>query len=164
MGDYENIMDPKTRKSVGSLASWTGIFINVLLVLGKIVAGLFAGSLAVVADGLNNLMDGAGSIITLVGLKMAAKKADDEHPHGHGRYEYIAGLAVAVLVLVVGIELASEAGSEIISPSPVSFWPCNSSDPSCVGSRQGLMATFYRSSGARIDSSPLKAVAVDKSQ
>lgn len=161
VGDYENIMDPKTRKSVGSFASWTGIFINVLLVLGKIVAGLLAGSLAVVADGLNNLMDGAGSIITLVGLKMAAKKADDEHPHGHGRYEYIAGLAVAVLVLVVGIELARSGIAEIISPSPVSFGPVILVILVVSVVVKVWMATFYRSLGARIDSSPLKAVAVD---
>ena len=51
-----------------------GILINLLLVAAKIIIGLLSGSLAVVADGLNNLMDAAGSIITLAGFRISVKK------------------------------------------------------------------------------------------
>ncbi|HKM43172.1 MAG TPA: cation diffusion facilitator family transporter, partial [Limnochordia bacterium] len=117
--DYGDPTDPRVRKSVGTFASWSGILINLLLVVAKVSVGLLSGSISVVADGLNNLMDAGGAIIVLVGFKMAAKKADEEHPHGHGRYEYIAGLAVAVSVLVVGIELARGGIAEILRPTPV---------------------------------------------
>lgn len=159
--DYGNTKDPILRRSVGTLAGWTGIVINLLLVAGKVTAGLVVGSISVVADGLNNLMDAAGSIITLVGFKMAAKKADDEHPHGHGRYEYIAGLAVAVLVLVVGIELARAGISEISNPSPVDFGPVILIVLVVSVVVKIWMAVFYQTLSVRIDSSPLKAVSVD---
>ena len=158
---YRNTKDPTLRKSVGTFASWTGILINVLLVVGKVTVGFVVGSISVVADGLNNLMDAVGSIITLVGFKMAARKADEEHPHGHGRYEYIAGLAVAVLVLVVGIELARAGFSEILNPSPVKFGPVILIVLVVSVAVKVWMAVFYQTLSVRIDSSPLKAVSVD---
>ena len=158
---YGDFADPEVRKSIGTFASWFGILINLLLVMSKVLIGLFAGSISVVADGLNNFMDATGSIIVLVGLKMAAKKADEEHPHGHGRYEYLAGLAVAVLVLVVGIELARGGIAEIIWPTSVSF-----TRPLFVVlivsiAVKAWMALFYRRLALKIDSTPLKAVSVD---
>jgi len=83
--NHTDTNDPKVRKAIGSLAGWAGILVNIMLVGGKVTVGLVSGSISVVADGLNNLMDAMGAIITIVGLKMAAKKADEEHPHGHGR-------------------------------------------------------------------------------
>ncbi len=159
--DHTNEKDPEVRNALGRFAGLAGIVINLLLVAGKITFGLVAGSIAVVADGFNNLMDAAGAIITLLGFKMAAKKADDEHPHGHGRYEYIAGLAVSVLVLVVGIELARSGISEIISPSPVDFGLALFVVLVASVLIKAWMAIFYGSLGVRIESSALKAVSVD---
>ena len=151
----------ESRSSAGSFASWAGIVINLLLVVGKVTAGIFAGSVAVIADGLNNLMDALGAIITLLGFKMAAKKADDEHPFGHGRYEYIAGLAVAVLVLVVGVELARSGITEILDPSPVDFGTPIVIVLVISVAVKSWMALFYRRFSKRIGSSALKAVSVD---
>lgn len=95
--DYKNINKPVVRNAVGRFASWMGIIINLLLVAAKIIIGLLSGSLAVIADGLNNLMDAAASIITLAGFKISEKKADKEHPFGHGRYEYISGFVVSLI-------------------------------------------------------------------
>lgn len=159
--DHSNIKDPLVRKSVGSFAGWVGIFINLLLVVGKVSVGFVAGSIAMVADGLNNLMDAAGSIITILGFKMAAKKADEKHPYGHGRYEYIAGLAVAVLVIVVGIELARAGISKILIPSRVNFGPAVLAILVVSVVMKAWMAVFYRTLSVQIDSSPLKAVAID---
>ncbi len=159
--NHSDIKNPEVRQSVGSFAGWVGILINLVLVAGKVTVGLVAGSIAVVADGLNNLMDAAGSIITIVGFKMAAKKADEEHPHGHGRYEYIAGLAVAILVIVVGIELAKAGISEVLEPSFVDYGPAVLVVLVVSVVVKIWMAVFYRALSVRIDSSPLKAVAVD---
>ena len=153
--------DPELRNSMGSFASWTGIVVNLLLVAGKVIAGVISGSVSVIADGLNNLMDALGAIITLFGFKLAGKKADKEHPFGHGRYEYIAGLAVAVLVLVVGIELARSGISEILHPSPVTFGPLILLVLIASILVKTWMTFFYLRFSVRIDSSALKAVSVD---
>lgn len=158
---YGDLNDPEVRSFVGSRASTTGIVINLLLVAGKLAAGLVSGSVSVLADGLNNLMDALGSIITMVGFKLAAKKADAEHPFGHGRYEYLAGLAVAVLVLVIGIELGRTGVVEIIKPSPLSIGPLLLTVLFLSILVKAGMAFFYRRLGVLIDSAALKAVAVD---
>ncbi len=161
VSSFQDTKDPETRNALGRVAGWMGIGINLLLVVGKITAGLLTGSIAVVADGANNLMDALGSVITVAGFRMAAKKADEEHPHGHGRYEYIAGLAVAVLVLVVGVELARGGISEIIAPSPVEFGVLIITVLGLSLAIKIWMAMFYGALSIKIGSSVLKAVSVD---
>ena len=75
----------------------------------KILIGLISGSISIVADGINNLADGASSIITLLGFKLASLPEDEEHPYGHARIEYIAGMAVSVMILIVGFELGNSS-------------------------------------------------------
>ena len=76
-----------------------------LLAGGKIAVGVLTGSVAITADGMNNLSDASSNIVSLVGFKLGARPADSEHPYGHARYEYLAGLAVSVMILVIGVEL-----------------------------------------------------------
>ncbi len=159
--NYKDTNNPNVRTKIGNLGSWTGIVLNILLVVLKVIGGLIAGSVSVVADGLNNLMDAAGSIITLIGFKLSMKKADKEHPFGHGRYEYIAGLVVAVLVLLVGIELGKSSIGKVLYPSEPSYGL-----PTLiilVGSvfLKLWMGYFSKNLGNRIKSTALTAVAVD---
>ena len=72
------------------------------------------GSVAVLADGVNNLSDAGSSIVTLLGFKLAAKPADREHPFGHARLEYIAGLLISFLIIYVGIELVKSSVEKIV--------------------------------------------------
>ena len=81
-GDAE---DPKVRTRCGLLSGITGIILNILLVAGKLTVGLLAGSVAIIADAVNNFSDAASSVITLIGFKLAGQKPDKEHPFGHGR-------------------------------------------------------------------------------
>ena len=100
--DSTNIESTEVRTRYGMLASVVGIFCNVLLFSVKLTIGLILSSLAVTADAFNNLSDAASSIISFIGVKMAGKPADAEHPFGHGRIEYIAALIVSFLVIEVG--------------------------------------------------------------
>jgi cation diffusion facilitator family transporter len=159
--DYKNINKASVRNAVGRFASWTGILLNLLLVAAKIVIGLLAGSLALIADGLNNLMDASGSIITLAGFKIAAKKADKEHPFGHGRYEYISGFVVAILVLAVGIEIGENGIKRILNPEPTHFGPALFIVLVLSILLKLWMAGFYQGLGRRIGSTALKAVSAD---
>ena len=110
---------PDGRARVGSLAGTVGIVCNLLLFLGKITAGLLSGSVAIAADGWNNLTDAASSIVTLVGFRFSRKPADAHHPYGHARAEYLSGLCVAVLILFIGVELAKSSLGKIFAPEPV---------------------------------------------
>ena len=159
--NHENYNDPDVRNKIGNLASWSGIILNIILVIGKVLAGILSGSMSVIADGLNNLMDAIGSIITLIGFKLSSKKADKEHPFGHGRYEYVAGLAVAVLVLLVGIELGKTSIDKILNPSSVDFgWLTLIILVISVFLKQ-WMSLFSKNLGKRINSTTLIAVSVD---
>ena len=93
--DYEKTEKVSVRTGYGILASMVGIFCNVLLFLMKITIGMMIHSISVIADAFNNLSDAGSSIISFIGVKIASKPADKEHPFGHGRMEYIAALVVA---------------------------------------------------------------------
>ena len=108
--------DPEVRRRCGSLSGGVGIGLNLLLSLGKLLSGLLTGSVAMVADGLNNLSDAATSVVTLVGFHLAGQKADREHPFGHGRMEYVTGLIVALAVLLMGFEVGRSAVEQIFVP------------------------------------------------
>ena len=112
---------PDGRARVGALAGAVGIICNLLLFLGKVIAGVLSGSVAIAADGWNNLSDAASSIVTLLGFRFSRKPADAHHPYGHARAEYLSGLCVAVLILFIGVELAKSSVSKSLTPEPVEF-------------------------------------------
>lgn len=121
--DCDNVEDPAVRRAYGALCGCVGIGLNVLLFLGKLLAGLATGSVAVTADAVNNLSDAGSSVVTLLGFKLAAKIPDRDHPFGHGRMEYVSGLVVSMAIILMGVELARTALEQILRPKPVDFTP-----------------------------------------
>lgn len=119
--DYENTNDVKVRQRYGKFAGIIGILSNLTLCIAKIVTGLIAGSIAIIADGINNLTDASSSVITLAGFKLSAMPEDAEHPYGHARFEYISGMIVSVLIVVVGVELGKSSIDKVLHPSPLDF-------------------------------------------
>ncbi len=109
------------RARIGKLSGAVGIICNCLLAAGKLIVGHMTSSMSITADGLNNLSDGASSIVTLLGFKLAEKPADRKHPYGHARIEYIAGLTVAVMILFIGLELGKSSVERLINPEPIEF-------------------------------------------
>ena len=69
--------------------SLVGIGGNVLLVVGKIIVGVFARSISIITDAVNNLTDALSSVVTIIGTKISNKRPDKKHPYGHGRVEFI---------------------------------------------------------------------------
>ncbi len=114
-------MEKNNRECALSRGAWTGISINFLLFIIKFIVGTLSGSVSVMADSFNNLSDAGSSVVNLVGIFLAGKPSDEEHPFGHGRMEYISGLIVAMLILLLGAELLRGAAEKIIHPSAVSF-------------------------------------------
>lgn len=159
--DSTNIESTEVRTRYGMLASVVGIFCNVLLFSVKLAIGLILSSLAVTADAFNNLSDAASSIISFVGVKMAGKPADAEHPFGHGRIEYIAALIVSFLVIEVGFTFFKSSISKIMHPEEITFDPV----PFIILILSILvklwMAFFNNKLGKRIDSKVMLATAAD---
>ena len=159
--DSTNIESTEVRTRYGMLASVVGIFCNVLLFSVKLTIGLILSSLAVTADAFNNLSDAASSIISFIGVKMARKPADAEHPFGHGRIEYIAALIVSFLVIEVGFTFFKSSISKILHPEEISF----DLVPFVILILSILvklwMAFFNNKLGKRIDSKVMLATAAD---
>ena len=119
--DFEAPENEAVRGAVGRLSGIVGIGANLLLFLGKLLAGILSGSVSITADALNNLSDASASILTLLGFRLAEKPADEHHPFGHARFEYLSGLAVSVMILVIGLELGKSSAEKIFHPAAVQF-------------------------------------------
>lgn len=159
--DSGNVQDPQVRQRYGTLSGGVGIFLNLLLSVGKMIAGVLTGSIAITADAFNNLTDAGSSVVTLVGFRMAGKQADDDHPFGHGRIEYLSGLAVSVVILLVGLELAKSSVEKIIHPEPVEFSWLSAAILAAAICVKLWMSYFNRTLSRRIGSAAMAATATD---
>lgn len=158
---HRNTEDTKVRSAIGALSGGVGIFCNLLLFAFKLLSGTLTGSLAITADALNNLSDASGSIVTLVGFRLAGKPADQHHPYGHARLEYLSGLGVAVLILFIGFELAKSSVGKILNPTTVEFTPVAAIVLAASIGIKLWMCLFNSKLGKMIDSSALMATSAD---
>lgn len=159
--DYENVKDSKVRDNYGKMAGIVGIISNSLLCIMKILIGWISGSIAIIADGVNNLADASSSVITLAGFKLASMPEDEKHPYGHARIEYLAGMAVSVMIILVGVELGKSSLDKILHPSPLEFsWTLVIVLLIAVAIKI-WQARFNISAGKRIDSLALMATGAD---
>ena len=157
----ENPADPAVRRRCGTLSGAVGIGVNLLLFLGKVLAGLLTSSVAMVADALNNLSDAATSVVTLIGFRLAGQAADEEHPFGHGRIEYVAGLIVALAILLMGFEVGRSALDALLHPQATQFSPLAMAILcAAIAAKLGLYV-FNRTLGRAIASAAMEATAAD---
>ena len=119
--DYDNYSALKVRGRYGVLCSIISIILNVIMAAFKIFLGFVTNSVAIMADGINNLSDVASNAATLLGFVFALKNPDKEHPFGHGRLEYLAGLSISVLIFFVGFQMLWDAVHHVITPEPINF-------------------------------------------
>lgn len=157
----EEVTDPNVRQSYGILCGFMGIFFNVLLFIGKFLAGTFSNSIAITADAFNNLSDAGSSVITLIGFKIAGQKPDPDHPFGHGRIEYISGLLVSVVILIMAFELLKSSVMKIFHPEELSFSPLIVVILMVSILVKCYMAFYNRSIGRKIHSAAMMATAAD---
>lgn len=156
-----NFSDPKVRTSYGILCGALGIFLNLLLFAGKLIVGILSGSIAIIADAINNLSDAGSSVITLFGFKMASSKPDSDHPYGHGRMEYIAGLVVSIFILFMAYELIKSSIDKVLHPEPIS-----ASIMTILILVASILTKFYMflyqySVSRKISSAAMKATSID---
>ena len=157
----DQIDDSRVRTAYGILASVVGIISNILLFAVKAAVGVVLGSIAVIADAFNNLSDAASSIISFVGVKLANRPADKEHPFGHGRYEYIAAFIVAFMIIEVGITFVKSSWGKIMEPGELSFNFLSIVFLCVTILVKVWLSLFNRKLGDRINSTVMKATAAD---
>ena len=139
-------------------ASWIAIIGNGVLAVLKIGGGLFAGSLAVVGDGVDSFSDIISSVISLFAAVIIAKPADPEHPYGHHRAETIATSLLAFIMFFVGFELIQNSIRGLVTPEEkeipkiLALWITGFS----ILGKTGL-ALYLRLYGKRIRSTMLTA-------
>lgn len=159
--DYKDMKSPHVRHSYGMLCGIVGIVLNVLLFIGKFLAGTISHSIAITADAINNLSDAGSSFITLAGFKLASQKPDPDHPYGHGRIEYLSGLFVSLLIILMAVELLKTSFDKILHPTETTVSPLV-----IIILVASILIKFYMSVynsniGKRIDSAALLATAAD---
>ncbi len=157
----ENTDEQKKRGLYGTLCCVTGIFLNLVLFAIKYFAGIISKSVSITADAFNNLSDAGSSVITLAGLRLADKKPDKDHPFGHGRMEYLSGLAVSVIIILVGVELLRSSVDKIINPEEVETGIAAILILVVSILIKGYMFIYNNSVGKKINSSGMKATALD---
>ena len=119
--DGNDLSDSNVRSKYASLAGITGIVVNFLLFLVKLVVGLLSASVAIIADAFNNISDAGSSVVALIGFRLSSKHVDKEHPLGHGRMEYVTGFIVDMLIVLVGFELLTTSFDKILKSSQIKF-------------------------------------------
>ena len=143
------------------LAGSLGIGFNLTLFAVKLAIGILSGSVAILSDAFNNISDTGSSLVALIGMRMAARRPDREHPFGHGRAEYVSALIVAMMIFVVATELLKESVKKLVAPEPIQV-----SLPMLLVLGASILVKlvmfgYNRALGQRIDSSVLMAAASD---
>lgn len=168
--DKNNVHDPKVRRSYGSLASIFGIISNFFICAMKFIVGILFGIISITADAVNNLSDASSSLVSLIGIKLSGKPADSDHPFGHARIEYIAGFIVAILVAALGLLLIYNSAEDIylvaIGEKHIEKMASLEFIITIVVLVIAILLKIYQAIfnytiGKRINSSVLKATAVD---
>ena len=143
--------------------SFVGIGANVLLAAFKAAVGLAAGSISVVMDAVNNLTDALGSILTLVGVKLARRAPDAKHPFGYGRIEYFSAVSIAALVLAAGAGSLVESVKKIVHPVAPEYGALSLTVVAVAVVAKLLLGRYVSAQGRACNSDALVASGADAS-
>ena len=101
-------------QEVANRVSFVTIVENMLLSVMKLLAGLIAHSSAMISDAVHSASDVFSTIVVIIGIKLASKDADKEHPYGHERLECVAAIVLAMVLFITGLGIGSEALKNIL--------------------------------------------------
>jgi cation diffusion facilitator family transporter len=154
-------MTSPDRASAVRRVLWIVLFFNLAITITKLVVGLKSGALAVVADAFHSLVDTSSNIVGLVGVWVAARPADQNHPYGHHKYETIATLSIGALLLVAAFEIGRTVLQRLLGAyvQPVITPPVIVVMTTTLGVNLGL-SVYEARAGRRHNSSLLRADAV----
>ncbi|TSJ79757.1 cation transporter [Rariglobus hedericola] len=99
-----------------------GIALNLLLAVVKFAGGILGNTYALIADGVESLMDVFSSVLVWAGFRVAARPPDEDHPYGHGKAEPLAAMAVALFIFAAAAWIGVHAVHEIVTPHRTPHW------------------------------------------
>jgi len=105
----DSSLDVRERTCRAARITWISVGVNTALTFGKLAAGLLGHSAAMIADALHSLSDFATDFAVLIGMRLAGRPQDDDHPYGHGKYETLAAVTVGIVLCGVGLTVMGDA-------------------------------------------------------
>jgi len=153
----------KHREHIIVRTSIIGILVNVFLAAAKMVAGMFARSIAMVLDGINNLSDALSSVVTIIGAKLAGRAPDKKHPLGHGRIEYLSSLIVSALVIYAGISALISSVEKIVEPEEPDYSVLSLVLLGVAIAAKLILGRYVKKQGQKVHSTALVASGSDAS-
>ena len=99
---------------IANRVSFITIIGNVILSVVKFLAGIIAHSNAMISDAVHSASDVFSTIVVIIGIKLASKEADKEHPYGHERLECVAAIVLAMVLIITGLGIGAEALKNIV--------------------------------------------------
>lgn len=94
---------------------WSVLFLNLAVAGAKLGWGYYSGSIAMQADGFHSLFDGASNIVGLIGIHLASRPADRDHPYGHSKFETYASAAIGAMLVFAAYNIGSSAVTELVN-------------------------------------------------
>ena len=119
--EENKIMKQETKETqdafqkVANRVSVITIIGNMLLSVFKLLAGVIAHSNAMISDAVHSASDVFSTIVVMIGIKLASKESDKEHPYGHERLECVAAILLSVVLFITGLGIGWEALKNIVS-------------------------------------------------
>jgi cation diffusion facilitator family transporter len=155
--DFDETQNKTVRIRYGMVAGWVSIFATTCLFMVKLILGLAAGSISVIADSFHLLSHLANSIILVISFWITSKPATVETPFGHGRMEHVAPLIMSVFLFVSGIQIGERAVHQILEPHEIHYWPALPWILLATVLVKEWIGQFVRFLGKRVDSHAILA-------
>jgi cation diffusion facilitator family transporter len=111
------------RYSAVSKVLYRVLFLNLGVAIAKIALGYATGAVSILSDGFHSLTDSASNVVALIGISVARRPPDDDHPYGHRKYETMASLGILLFLLLVMIQVVSAAMDRFINGGSPRVFP-----------------------------------------
>lgn len=110
-------LSPQQAKALAMKVSWVSVAVNLILSAGKLLAGIFANSGAMISDAVHSASDVFSTFIVMIGVHISSKQADEDHRYGHERFESVASVTLALILAETGLLIGWKGLKTIFSGS-----------------------------------------------
>ena len=110
-------LTPQQSKALAMKVSWVSVAVNLIPSAGKLLAGIFANSGAMISDAVHSASDVFSTFIVMIGVNISSKQADENHRYGHERFESVASVTLALILLETGLLIGWKGLKTIFSGS-----------------------------------------------
>lgn len=157
--DDQNKLVKREKAIIGT--SFVGIGGNILLVVGKVIVGVFAHSISIITDAVNNLTDAMSSVVTIIGTKISNKRPDKKHPYGHGRAEFITSAIIAMIIFIAGFLAIYESITSLVDKEVPEYSLYSFIVLAIAIAVKVFLGLFFRFRAKKLNSDVLKASGTD---